>query len=93
MARLLMCRNIKMSSNWLRIALSKFARERETMYKMTIQLGFEDGEVTIETDNYNVIEQLNEFVQYQQAEGWEADWVGVSDYEFDEEEADEEEAE
>ena len=74
-----------MSSNWLRIALSKFARERETMYKMTIQLGFEDGEVTIETDNYNVIEKLNDFIQYQQADGWEGEWVAVSDYEFDEE--------
>ena len=69
-----------MSSNWLRMALCTFAHERKPMYEITIQLGYEHGEITIKTDNYDVIEQINEFIQFQQPEDWQGTWTATDDF-------------
>lgn len=58
------------------------------MYKLEIELGWlGNGKLTIETADFDIIEVLKEFVEFQEAEGWIGNWEG---FDFDEiEECDE----
>jgi hypothetical protein len=60
------------------------------MYKLEIELGWlGDGKLTIQTHDFDVIEVLKEFVEFQEAEGWIGAWEGSS-FEDAEEETEEE---
>jgi len=64
------------------------------MYKITIDLsdwGTEDEVLTIETFDFDKIEIIKEFIEFQQAHGWAVDYDVVEDE--DEEEAEDEEYE
>jgi len=66
------------------------------MYKLEIALGWlGDNKLTIETHDFDIIEVLKEFVEFQEGEGWTGAWAGTSfeDLEEDESEDEEEEAE
>jgi hypothetical protein len=64
------------------------------MYKLEIELGWlGDGKLSIETHDFDVIEVLKEFVEFQEAEGWIGAWEGVSFDEIEETEEDEAEEE
>jgi hypothetical protein len=64
------------------------------MYKLEIELGWlGDGKLTIETGDFDVIEVLKEFVEFQEVEGWIGAWEGVSFDEIEETEEDEAEEE
>jgi len=59
------------------------------MYKFEMEIGWlGDGKVTIETNDFDVIEVLKDFINFQESEGW------IQCYEFnaldDEENEDEE---
>jgi hypothetical protein len=63
------------------------------MYKLEIELGWlGNGKLTIETADFDIIEVLKEFVEFQEDEGWIGNWEGTSfdDAEDEEEEEDEE---
>jgi hypothetical protein len=63
------------------------------MYKLEIELGWlGDGKLTIETGDFDIIEVLKEFVEFQEAEGWIGNWEGAAfeDLEDAEEEVEEE---
>jgi len=64
------------------------------MYKLEIELGWlGDGKLTIETNDFDIIEVLKEFVEFQEGEGWIGAWEGAAfeDVEAEEEEEEEEE--
>jgi hypothetical protein len=66
------------------------------MYKLEIELGWlGNGKLTVETADFDIIEVIKEFVEFQEAEGWIGAWEGVAfeDLEDDESEEEEEEAE
>jgi len=67
------------------------------MYKITIDLsawGTEDEVMTIETFDFDKIEIIKEFIEFQQAHGWAVDYDVVTEEDEDEDEdEDEEEAE
>jgi hypothetical protein len=47
------------------------------MFKFEMQIGWSvDDKITIETSNFDVIESLKDFIEFQEAEGW------VQCYEF-----------
>jgi hypothetical protein len=67
----------------------------EPMYKITIDLsawGTENEVLTIETFDFDKIEIIKEFIEFQQAHGWAVDYDVVIEEDEDEDE-DEEEAE
>ena len=60
------------------------------MYKLEIELGWlGDGKLTIETSDFDVIEVLKEFVEYQEAEGWIGNWEGTPFEDLEEEDEEE----
>jgi hypothetical protein len=60
------------------------------MYKLEIELGWlGDGKLTIQTYDFDIIEVLKEFVEFQEAKGWIGTWEGSS-FEDAEEETEEE---
>lgn len=64
------------------------------MYKLEIELGWlGDGKLTIETHDFDIIEVLKEFVEFQEAEGWVGHWEGVAFEDLEDEEVEEEEEE
>jgi hypothetical protein len=63
------------------------------MYKLEIELGWlGDGKLTIETHDFDIIEVLKEFVEFQEGEGWVGAWEGTA-FEDLEDEAEEDEVE
>jgi hypothetical protein len=65
------------------------------MYKITIDLsewGTDDEVLTIETFDFEKIEIIKEFIEFQQDHGWAVDYEAV-EYEEDEEEDEDEESE
>jgi len=64
------------------------------MYKLEIALGWMgDGKLTIETGDFDIIEVLKEFAEFQEGEGWIGAWEGVSFEDLEESEEDEAEEE
>ena len=66
------------------------------MYKITIDLsawGTEDEVMTIETFDFDKIEIIKEFIEFQQDHGWAVDYDVVTEEDEDEEEAEDEEYE
>jgi len=63
------------------------------MYKIEIDISAWGGDekVTIETSDFDKIELLREFIEFQQDNGWAADYEQVA--EFDDEEEEDEEVE
>jgi hypothetical protein len=63
------------------------------MFKFEMNLGWlGDGKMTIETHDFDMIEALKEFVEFQEEAGWIGNWDAVEvDEEGEEEEAAEEE--
>ena len=66
------------------------------MYKIEINIAewdFGNDLVTIETDDFEKIAIIQEFIEFQQLHGWAVDYDVVEDYEYqcDEEEVDEDE--
>jgi hypothetical protein len=61
------------------------------MYKVVIDIGDwswdEDQKVTIETGDFDKVQIIQEFVEFQKEHGWAADYELVEDYEEDEEDA------
>jgi len=58
------------------------------MYKITIDLsdwGFNDETMTIETNDFEKIEIIREFIEFQKENGWAADYEQVSIDDEDEE--------
>ena len=61
------------------------------MYKIEIVVGWNSEEkITIETMDFDKIEVLKEFIDFQEKEGWGGAWEAI---EFDDEEEDEEDEE
>jgi len=68
----------------------------EPMYKITIDLsawGTEDEVMTIETFDFDKIEIIKEFIDFQKDHGWAVDYDVVIEEDEDEEEAEDEEYE
>jgi len=63
------------------------------MYKVVIDIGDwswdEDQTVTIQTDDFDKAQIIQEFVEFQKEHGWAADYDLVEDYDDEEEEEDE----
>lgn len=58
------------------------------MFKFEMQIGWlGNGKVTIETNDFDIIETLKDFIEFQEAEGW------MGAYEFSSIDEDEEEDE
>ena len=62
------------------------------MYKLIIDLGDwsswdEEQKLTIETSDFDKVQIIQEFVEFQKEHGWAADYDLVEDYEEDEEDA------
>jgi len=68
------------------------------MYKIEIDISAWDGDekVTIETSDFDKIELIREFIEFQQENGWAADYEQVAEFddeeEIEEDEEDEDEA-
>ena len=61
------------------------------MFKFEMNLGWlGDGKMTIETHDFDMIEALKEFVEFQEEAGWIGNWDAVEDEEGEEEVAEEE---
>jgi len=62
------------------------------MYKIEIDISAWGGDekVTIETSDFDKIEIIREFIEFQQENGWAADYEHIVDLEEEEEELDEE---
>ena len=67
------------------------------MYKVIIDLGDwswdEDQTVTIETSDFDKVQIIQEFIEFQKDHGWAADYDLVEDYEEEEEVEEDEEDE
>jgi hypothetical protein len=63
-----------------------------TMYKVTIDISDwgSDEFVTIETTDFEKVQIIQEFITFQQENGWSADYEAVVDFEEEDEEEDEE---
>jgi len=64
------------------------------MFKFEMPLGWTgSGKITIETYDFDMIEALKEFIEFQEEAGWNGNWdkVPVEDEEGEEEEVAEEE--
>lgn len=56
------------------------------MFKFEMNLGWlGDGKMTIETHDFDMIEALKEFVEFQEEAGWIGNWDAVEDEEGEEE--------
>jgi hypothetical protein len=66
-----------------------------TMYKVTIDISDwgSDETVTIETTDFEKVHIIQEFITFQQENGWSADYEAIVDFEEDEDEEGEEEEE
>ena len=64
------------------------------MYKIEIDISAWGGDekVTIETSDFDKIELIREFIEFQQENGWAADYEQVAEDDEEEEEEDEDEA-
>ena len=66
------------------------------MYKVIIDLGDwswdEDQTVTIETSDFDKVQIIQEFIEFQKDHGWAADYDLVEDYDDEEEEDEAEDA-
>lgn len=62
------------------------------MYKIEIDISAWGGDekVTIETSDFDKIELIREFIEFQQENGWAADYEQVAEFDDEEEEEDEE---
>jgi len=61
------------------------------MFKFEMNLGWlGDGKMTIETHDFDMIEALKEFVEFQEEAGWIGNWDAVEVDEEGEEETEEE---
>ena len=57
------------------------------MFKFEMQIGWlGNGKVTIETNDFDVIETLKDFIEFQEAEGW----IGAYEFSSIDEEAEDE---
>ena len=65
------------------------------MYKIEIDISdwCNDETLTIETSDFDKIEIIREFIEFQQENGWAADYEQVSDFEEEEEDFGEEDEE
>jgi len=66
------------------------------MFKFEMNLGWlGDGKMTVETNDFDIIEALKEFVEFQEEAGWIGNWdeVVVEEEEIEEEEIEEDEVE
>jgi hypothetical protein len=65
------------------------------MYKIEIDISAWGGDekVTIETSDFDKIETIREFIEFQQENGWAADYEHIIELEEDEEELEEDEDE
>jgi len=66
------------------------------MYKIEIEMGWlADSKLTIETNDFDIIEVIKEFVEFQESEGWIGAWnpVVFEDGEDDAEDSAEDDAE
>jgi len=66
------------------------------MYKLEIALGWMgDSKLTIETGDFDIVEVIKEFVEFQEGEGWIGAWEGTAfeDLEDEDEAEDEDEDE
>jgi len=66
------------------------------MYKIEIDMGWlADTKLTIETHNFDIIEVIKEFVEFQESEGWAGAWnpIVFSDNEDEDEDSVEDDAE
>jgi hypothetical protein len=71
---------------WLQSAV-----QGEIMYKIEIDMGWlADTKLTIETHDFDIIEVIKEFVEFQESEGWAGAWNPIV---FDDSEIDEDDAE
>jgi len=63
------------------------------MYKIEIDISAWGGEekVTIETSDFDKIELIREFIEFQQENGWAADYEQVAEFDDEEEELEEDE--
>jgi hypothetical protein len=63
------------------------------MYKIEIDISAWGGDekVTIETSDFDKIETIREFIEFQQENGWAADYEHIIELEEDEEELEEDE--
>jgi hypothetical protein len=60
------------------------------MFKFDMQIGWlGNGKVTIETNDFDVIEILKDFIEFQETEGW----IGAYEFSSIDEDAEDEEAE
>jgi len=61
------------------------------MYKLEIELGWlGNGKLTVETADFDIVEVIKEFVEFQEAEGWIGNWEGVAFEDLEEENEEEE---
>jgi len=64
------------------------------MFKFEMELGWMgNGKMTVETHDFDMIEALKEFVEFQEEAGWIGNWDAVDVAEEGEEEVAEEETE
>lgn len=57
------------------------------MFKFEMQIGWlGNGKVTVETNDFDVIETLKDFIEFQEAEGW----IGAYEFSAIDEEAEDE---
>jgi hypothetical protein len=67
------------------------------MYKVVIDIGDwswdEEQKLTIETGDFDKVQIIQEFVEFQKEHGWAADYDLVEDYEEEEDEVEEDEVE
>jgi hypothetical protein len=66
------------------------------MYKIEIEMGWlGDSKLTIETNDFEIIEVIKEFVEFQESEGWIGVWnpIVFEDGEDDAEDSAEDDAE
>jgi len=64
------------------------------MFKFEMTIGWlGTSTVTVETNDFDVIEVLKEFIEFQEDNGWMGNWEATEDEEFELEEEVEEETE
>ena len=62
------------------------------MFKFEMTIGWlANSTVTVETGDFDIIEVLKEFIEFQEDNGWIGNWDAVEDEEFEVEEVEDEE--
>ena len=62
------------------------------MFKFEMTIGWlANSTVTVETGDFDIIEVLKEFIEFQEDNGWMGAWDAVEDEEFEVEEVEDEE--